>query len=155
MDAKDIIGHLEEDRLLKERRKEEYFKKHPYDNNHDFNENEDKYRRLSVLLEYFMNWLFEDRKYRGMNIEDTMIAIKEDIEEDGGISYDNILSIYNKLSGSFGRIDFTEEEEDCVLEYAYKLLLKEEKERRNEIQELLDEIMPWEFASDIIANYCI
>jgi hypothetical protein len=51
--------------------------------------------------------------------------------------------------------DLEEEEEDCVLEYAYKLMLKKEKEKRHKLQENLEELMPVGTTPCIVCEYVI
>ena len=84
------------------------------------------------------------------SVEEIRRIIEQQIDDDGGWCYDS--DYRNKLEE---KPDLEEEEEDCVLEYAYKLMLKKEKEKRHKLQENLEELMPVGTTPCIVCEYVI
>jgi hypothetical protein len=157
MDAKQLVERFEENKVLKEKRKEKFLQKYlPFYgskywdkndeiiSNQEFWESEKHARDLESLLEFFMNkFQYSD------NVTETMRKIRDKIENDGGIDYDRPFGSLD------GKGDFTEEEEECVINYAYNVYLKQEREERNKLERHLEVLMPVGTVPSVVAEHCI
>ena len=152
---KEIVEHFDENRVLREKRKIRF----PYNMNRWYN-NEIHLHNLSILLEYYIIKIHESTK---KTIEEKTSEIQDDVKKYRRmVEYDEYTEYYERQLSPhpFNYYDayrkqfrnITKQEEDVVLNYAYKQCLSE---KRKEIETLLTDIMHTGTCPSIITNYCV